>query len=93
MAGGSTVWNNGYGTGYSIGVYVRKNGSVFLSSQAQYKSGDIFIAISVTAGMFYMAVNDYIEIVVYHTRGSDAVIGAGSSTRPDFCNGWLARIA
>lgn len=90
MAGGCVLWDEPNPTAGSYRIIaIEKNGTTYLAMQHQYPANNIDIHLSVSTGMFYMAVNDYIRVLVFQDRGGNTNIIPSNSFTP---NGWLARI-
>jgi hypothetical protein len=77
-------------------IAVREGGSNYFGQQALYASASHEVALCVATGMFWMDVDDYVEIVVRQIQasGSAAVnVTQASAAYQQFNNGWLMRVA
>lgn len=77
-------------------IAVREGGSNYFGQQVLYASASHEVALCVATGMFWMDVDDYVEIVVRQIQasGSAAVnVTQASAAYQQFNNGWLMRVA
>lgn len=77
-------------------IIVRADGSKYKAQQGIYAVASHDVTFSVATGMFYLAVDGYIEIVVRQIQasGSAAVnVTQASANNQQFNNAWLVRIA
>ncbi len=95
LAGGQMHMTMG-GTSADVMIAVREGGSNYKAQQGLYAPASHDITLSVATGMFWMDVDDYVEIVVRQIQasGSAAVnVTQASAAYQQFNNGWLMRIA
>lgn len=76
-----------------IALLIKQDGAQYLAENDVYCSLDVAAGTSVTTGMFYMAVNEYVEFYVYHDTGFNVDTFAASANNQHYCNGWLVRVA
>jgi len=76
-----------------IALLVKQDGAQYLAENDVYVSLNVAAGTSVTTGMFYMAVNEYVEFYVYHNTGAAVDTLAADANNQHYCNGWLMRVA
>ncbi len=92
VAGGSFAHTIG-GNWYETYIYIRRNGSMYLAcSSAAHNWNGTGLA-EVATGMFYLAVNDYIEVIAYQNSGGSKTVNAADGSNQFHCMGWLMRVA
>ena len=92
LAGGMWTMTAAQNTAASrILVEVRLNGTTSLATNELHSIAGKAAQVNVTAGMFWMAAGEYIEILAFHDEGSAKNTSGGSSTN-QWVNGWLAKM-
>jgi len=72
---GATSWNNPNKTGYQFAACLKKNGS--LVTETIFHSACYWRLGIMTAGIFSLAANDYVELDAYQNTGSSDNLDAG----------------
>jgi len=93
MAGASIMLDAGSVTGERIRLDIRKGGSKYLGTNGSRISNTEVCDLGVATGMFYMAVDEYVEAIVFQTSGGARTIKAADVNNQHKNSGWLARIA
>jgi len=95
VAGGQMSMTMG-ATAADVLLVVREGGNNYLAQSGMRATASTEVALSVSTGMVWLDVDDYVEIVVrqIQTSGSAALdLSAASGSYQQFNNGWLQRIA
>jgi hypothetical protein len=94
MAGGSIYMTAATNNAASaILLYVRKNGTTILQSNAIHTIAGKLLFLEVTAGMFWLSAGDYVEVLIYHDEGGAKNVEAATATTHNANSGWLMRVS
>jgi len=95
MAGGSVNLDYNVAAWKIYIVYIRRNLYKYLSNNSTPLHNAITTAhcVSTVTGMFYMAVDDFVEVCVYHNTGANQNTRAAGADNLNECSAWLVRVA
>jgi hypothetical protein len=94
MAGGSIEFSAAaLNVACRLAMMVRLNGTTYVSVGENHVNANTAGTVGVTAGMFWMAAGDYVELTVFQNTGAAKTSNAATTTNQHLGNGWLARTA
>jgi len=93
MAGGSWTLNANATASHRMQIQVKLQGSTVLGANELNTVTGRKNTVGVATGMFYMSVNQYIQIYAYQSSGVALYAAAASATTQEKNSGWLMRIA